>query len=963
MQVVRFGTLAVVLAAAALVSGAKTPLQQQTGVLVAGLKDRVPPGTPGGNLSAEDRTNRDTDSNSLAEADATPSSSTTSTSPPTTPSATPSPSTFPTPTSGAPATASSTSATPSASSTSAAPTPPPPTSPPTSQAPTPSPTPSPPPFPEVTVEGLGTARGKVMTSYLGRPFYAFMSLPYAMPPEGSRRFKNPDPWTGEWEATLDGSYDATYLRARCPQISLILDVTAGREDCLHLSIYTPRVVRFGTLAVVLAAAALVSGAKTPLQQQTGVLVAGLKDRVPPRTPGGNLSAEDRSNRETDSHSLAEADTTPSSSTTSTSPPTTPSATPSPSTFPTPTSGAPATASSTSATPSASSTSAAPTPPPPTSPPTSQAPTPSPTPSPPPFPEVTVEGLGTARGKVMTSYQIDDLYAFMSLPYAMPPEGSRRFKNPDPWTGEWEATLDGSYDATYLRARCPQISLILDVTAGREDCLHLSIYTPRMPGRPGTQELPVMVWIHGGAYMTGDANLYVPTKLMDRDVVVVVVQYRLGSLGFLAGGIPDAPGNMGLMDQITALRWVQDYISYFGGDRDTVTVFGQSAGGASTSWMQITPLTNGNWDKREGKRKRLTPSAHQPARRPFLQADDRMKGGLGFKGLCPVVQDTLAAENHLDLELVIPKSPVDIVEAQEFLRVPVMTGSVRDEGSLVVGLAYKDYLYPNEHFPNDTEFARDHMVGTLINAFGIEDRTGSVTNAMTLTFLPNAEMGNWYSMVGGLVDMGGMLFLKSGLWNLMHSINKVDESLPIFFYSWEFESDDSLFPWIFISMPDIPVPGGIGHADELLYLFHLPSVLDERQKTMSQRMLTLWTNFAKYGNPTPVEFENDIEDWTKFTSEWKTFSITEPNFMLLRDNITNELDFTTRWNYHIDAGITTTPGPSTSEGPDPVSRLDYDEQVKLTEQFKIATGILGGLCGCTLFLSAVFFVRMRRLKTV
>ncbi|XP_063595061.1 juvenile hormone esterase-like [Penaeus indicus] len=776
--------------------------------------------------------------------------------------------------------------------------------------------------------------------------------------------------------------------------------------------------RFSVLGVVLAAAVLVSGARTPLRQQAEILTEALEDRVLPGTAEdkGRVPLANQEVQATEPTSQESSDPTISSSTVpatsspapSTSPPAPSSSPPAPSTSPPASSTSPPAPSSSPPAPATSpptESSPAPSPSPP-----SAAPTPSPTPAPSTFPEVTVEGLGTARGKVMTSYLGRPFYAFMSLPYAEPPIDELRFKNPKPWTGPWIATLDGSYDATYLRARCPQISLILDVTAGREDCLHLSIYTPMMPDSRDTTQLPVMVWIHGGAYMTGDANLYVPTKLMDRDVIVVVVQYRLGSFGFLAGGIAEAPGNMGLMDQIMALRWVQDHITAFGGDRDSVTVFGQSAGGASTSWMQITPLTNetvpennnrqlvhkvlpmsgssfeewtldpdpdsGFWltaeilncDQVKDKVKAvecMRGRSMDEVNRASLKiySDDRQAGGLGFKGLCPVVQDTLAAENLPDLELVIPKSPVKIVEANEFLQVPVMTGSVRDEGSLVVGLAYKDYLFPNEHYPNDTEFARDDMVTTLIQAFGIEDRTGSVTNAMTLSFLPNAEMGNWYSMVGGLVDMGGMLFLKSGLWQLAHSINKVSPNLPVFFYSWEFESDDSLFPWIFISMPDIPVPGGIGHADELLYLFHLPNVLDERQKLMSERMLTLWTNFAKYGNPTPLEFEYEHENWTSFAPEWKLFSREEPNFMLIQDDLTNELDFSTRWNYHIDAGITTTPGPSSSEDPDPVSREDYDKQVEITQQFQIATGVLGGLSVCTLFLAAVFFVRMRRMKTV
>ncbi|XP_068218345.1 juvenile hormone esterase-like isoform X2 [Palaemon carinicauda] len=649
--------------------------------------------------------------------------------------------------------------------------------------------------------------------------------------------------------------------------------------------------------------------------------------------------------------------------------------------------------------------------------TTTTPEPTTTATPVRVPRVTVDKLGTAIGTTLTSFNGREFYAFMSIPYAEAPVGDLRFRYPEPFNGSWpEETEDGEYEAVFLRARCVQVSLILPLVAGREDCLHLSIYTPQFPETIGNEHLPVMVWFHGGAYMTGDANLYVPTKLMDRDVMVVVVQYRLGTLGFLAGSREDSPGNMALMDQITALRWIQKYISNFGGDRDLVTVFGQSAGGASTSWMQLTPLTNKTAPKNEGRdllhhmipqsgsalelwtidpnpkegfyltaatlncnyteviseqlecmRNKTYSEIYEAS--TIIYSDDRAEGGLGFKALCPVVQTDME-ELPEDFELVIPEEPLKTLERGDFLKVPMMAGTVRDEGSLVVGLAYKDYLEPNGHFPNDTEFSKYDAVPTLIRAFGLNDQNSAVSNTMRTAYFPYAEMGDWYSMVGGLIDMTGVLFLKSGLWSTVSHVNRADPEVPIYFYSWEFESNDSLFPWIFISKPDLPVPGGVAHADELLYLFHLPSDQDERQRNMTDKLITLWSNFAKYGDPTP---DSAKDSWNGKIPKWELYNNDDYKFMLIRDEFEMAQDFTTRWNYHKGEGKgvgetfsrddTAELVGERSEGDPGASRTPNDVELgNENSSYSVTLGIFEGflvlvvVSGC---IYAIFHVRKTR----
>ena len=146
--------------------------------------------------------------------------------------------------------------------------------------------------------------------------------------------------------------------------------------------------------------------------------------------------------------------------------------------------------------------------------------------------------------------------------------------------------------------CPQWSTAGElVPLGQEDCLVLNIYVPEAALEAGAEQRPVMVWIHGGGLMFGSnamntGDKYSPWPLLDRDVIVVAVNYRLSYLGFLYMGTEAVPGNAGLRDQALALAWVRDNIASFGGDEEAVTIFGQSAGSWSVSFHLASPVSAG-----------------------------------------------------------------------------------------------------------------------------------------------------------------------------------------------------------------------------------------------------------------------------------------------------------------------------------------------------------------------------------
>lgn len=197
-------------------------------------------------------------------------------------------------------------------------------------------------------------------------------------------------------------------------------------------------------------------------------------------------------------------------------------------------------------------------------------------------------VSTAQGVVRGAYR-DGILSFKGIPYAAAPYGAHRFAHPAPapaWDGVRGAT---SFGPTVAKPPYPSPldRLLPERDAPGEDCLNLNVWTPDTGGR-----LPVLVWLHGGAFVHGSGSVgtYDGTAFARDGVVCVTINYRLGAEGFLL--IDEAPANRGLLDQLAALRWVQDNIACFGGDPDAVTVAGESAGAMSVTTLLSMPASTG-----------------------------------------------------------------------------------------------------------------------------------------------------------------------------------------------------------------------------------------------------------------------------------------------------------------------------------------------------------------------------------
>jgi para-nitrobenzyl esterase len=205
-------------------------------------------------------------------------------------------------------------------------------------------------------------------------------------------------------------------------------------------------------------------------------------------------------------------------------------------------------------------------------------------------------VATRSGKV-EGLERDGVHVFRGIPYAAPPVGPFRWQPPQP-----EPSWDGVRDATKFGAQSAQSDFPLTRMLGgtqppcNEDSLFLNVWTPTCDDAAR----PVMVWIHGGAFIwgAGDTPWYDGTHFATHgDVVLVTINYRLGPFGFLylpelLGAEYTSSGNLGVLDQIAALEWVRDCIAAFGGDPQRVTIFGESAGGGSVGTLLGTPAARG-----------------------------------------------------------------------------------------------------------------------------------------------------------------------------------------------------------------------------------------------------------------------------------------------------------------------------------------------------------------------------------
>ena len=514
------------------------------------------------------------------------------------------------------------------------------------------------------------------------------------------------------------------------------------------------------------------------------------------------------------------------------------------------------------------------------------------------------GSGPIQGKKYTK-DGKEQFEFLGIPYAEPPVGKLRFKPPvpvSPWTKVYEAFSDG---ATCMQQASPFEEEAL-TDEGRdedhagfadlfenisEDCLTLNVFTNSM----GSFDKPpqaVMVWIHGGGFTLGSKDIYRMDNLVQEDVVLVAMNYRLGALGFLSFGNDLVSGNMGLRDQHLAIQWVRANIHLFGGDPDKITIFGESAGAVSVQAQVLSPHNSGVLRGAIAQSGSMlfanieAPGAEKKYARNALEAincpptlDQRSLDCLQNIDIKKVNANlTESDEIQLDPEAVakfnwipvvdtyssnpfLPTDPLEALMTGMFNRVPYMSGTVTYEGALLTGLfglvgqkgkdIQKLILQPPKTAWN-LNYGQDDIFNKL--ALLVYNHTTGDTRLEQekpgIDFMTDAT---FFSSDQKTVELMSR--------HMRHVYN----------YYFTQQTNSSLLAASF----QLPVQFTPMHADDLSFLISDKQVVDtdtfsEEERATSRHMIKYWANFAKYGNPSPSGSGDEQPVWFPVTPNGKVF---------------------------------------------------------------------------------------------
>ena len=444
--------------------------------------------------------------------------------------------------------------------------------------------------------------------------------------------------------------------------------------------------------------------------------------------------------------------------------------------------------------------------------------------------------------------------FLGIPYAAPPLGALRWKAPQPvpaWSTPRDASRFGSV--------CPQVVLALFPVPGKaagdiqgnEDCLYLNIYAPK--AATAASNLPVMVWIHGGAFTVGAGSDYDGSVLAEKyGVIVVTLNYRLGALGFLALSSLDAAsqggqsGDYGLQDQQAALNWVKGNVAAFGGNPADLTIAGESAGGMSVCAQLASPLSAGLFQKaiiqsglcaspgnavlqKEAAARNLKYVSKLGCRPENLACLQQVDVAALLKttvpGLRPV--SNLVWSPVYGTEL-LPLTLQDAYTQGKFNRVPLLDGTNHDEGRLFVSVA-----------------SPDGKPVTLIKYWG---GTGLLVGALraqrVLAQYPYRKYGTPALAFATMFTDG--VFSCPG-----QAVNTaLSKYVPV--YAFEFNDPQAVTP--LKSPPDLPGLGSY-HGSSLVYAFQTPiagggdpKMFSPDQARLSDAFSSSWASFVRAGIP-------------------------------------------------------------------------------------------------------------------
>ncbi|XP_054269843.1 juvenile hormone esterase-like [Macrosteles quadrilineatus] len=494
---------------------------------------------------------------------------------------------------------------------------------------------------------------------------------------------------------------------------------------------------------------------------------------------------------------------------------------------------------------------------------------------------TTTQYGLVRGKPMTSRNGREFCAFLGIPYAAPPIGKLRFM-PPLYPTSWEGVKDSTEESDKCLQKEP---------GGSEDCLYLNVFTH---STNSSSSFPVMVFIHGGGFFMGSSSLgwTGPEYLMEKDILLVIIQYRLGPFGFLSTEDTVVPGNMGLKDQVKALQWVRDNIESFGGDKDKVTIFGNSAGSASVHYHMMSPTSQSLFSRAisqsgtavssfaligKGKAKRDTEKLADKLN-CFSTSSEEILNCLQDKTATELLQQFLKLlKSKYGQSDKLFRPVVEVNTEHAFLTKHPLTFTTHKPW--LVGLNAKEGLWRVDQRVNNTI----NYIETDFENFG-PFMTQFADLYSNLDEIMNQTYQFYFENPKSTEDLAMSLEqLTTDTWFAWPTELAITHHQgPLYYYLY-----DHLARYTYSQMYHIePIHRGAIHTDELLMLFTqngtFPPVTGE-DLNISELIVDLWTNFATNGSPTPTPVSSNPQDDSAENITWTESGNSDPTFFHIQTN--------------------------------------------------------------------------------
>ncbi|XP_059050278.1 juvenile hormone esterase-like [Achroia grisella] len=475
-------------------------------------------------------------------------------------------------------------------------------------------------------------------------------------------------------------------------------------------------------------------------------------------------------------------------------------------------------------------------------------------------------VATKQGRVEGSLASNELYyEYLGIRYGVPV----KFRAP-----EEPPTFDEVYKADNRAVLCPQFPCHdpLAAPSDNEDCLVLNIFSP---SAVTNTSLPVIVFLHGGDFGVGSGSpsFYGPQYLVSHGIVLVTVNYRLNAYGFLNLGTVDAPGNAGLKDIRAALRWIKDNIRGFSGDPDNVTVLGQGSGGTAAIYLTLSDSTKGLFHRIISESGPLfSPGSFDP--KP-LETASQVAKSLGVNTVDPVkllkiyseteiqkVEEAISKQMHAKNvfvpsvetvfegeEAFLTDKPYNIIVDNKFHPVPAVFGLNTVEG-LTSTLDYNTITSQMDRIMHEDYSVLDQRSFIIPKEDVEEFRT-------TLQETYFSDIKSEETVIGGIINLNTD-FGFVGPMSLLSELYANNSVLPVYEFVFNYTGNRNLGRMLTNSSLLATT-----NQDELFYVFELerlPLPMDENDARMVTFMTMMWTNFAKYGTPTP---EQDNGQWLPY----------------------------------------------------------------------------------------------------